>query len=175
MSSGGIQKSIGNFLAGGGELGGLMRARDWAATQLGTPESWPNSLKLAIRIMLTSLQPIWIGWGRELIYFYNDAYTFAQYFKSNFGINLPRYHSMEYDALLDKASVEVDAAKRRALLESGERAMLRDEVGARDAVAVEEDAIGAAARQDRESRGGRSTTPRARATQPRRCPPADRL
>jgi len=24
--------------------------------------------------MLTSRQPIWIGWGRELIYFYNDPY-----------------------------------------------------------------------------------------------------
>jgi PAS domain S-box-containing protein len=29
---------------------------------------------MALRIMLTSLQPIWIGWGKELIYFYNDPY-----------------------------------------------------------------------------------------------------
>ncbi len=29
---------------------------------------------MAIRIMLTSRQPIWIGWGKELIYFYNDPY-----------------------------------------------------------------------------------------------------
>jgi signal transduction histidine kinase len=29
---------------------------------------------MAIRIMLTSLQPIWIGWGKDLIYFYNDPY-----------------------------------------------------------------------------------------------------
>ena len=27
---------------------------------------------MALRIMLTSRQPIWIGWGEELIYFYND-------------------------------------------------------------------------------------------------------
>ena len=57
---------------------------------------------------------------------YNDAYTFAQYFKSNFGINLPHYRSAEYDALMDKASVEADAARRRQLLESGERVMLHD-------------------------------------------------
>ena len=38
------------------------------------PESWPQSLKTAVRIMLTSRQPIWIGWGRELIYLYNDPY-----------------------------------------------------------------------------------------------------
>jgi len=29
---------------------------------------------MAVRIMLTSLQPIWIGWGKELIYLYNDPY-----------------------------------------------------------------------------------------------------
>jgi oligopeptide transport system substrate-binding protein len=57
---------------------------------------------------------------------YNDAYTFAQYFKSNFGINLPHYRSAGYDALIEKAATEVDTAKRRELLESGERLMLRD-------------------------------------------------
>ncbi|MDY0883535.1 response regulator [Dongia soli] len=63
-----------SFLAGGGEMGALMRAYDWSATPLGVPENWPKSLKTAIRIMLTSRQPIWIGWGQELIFFYNDAY-----------------------------------------------------------------------------------------------------
>jgi signal transduction histidine kinase/DNA-binding response OmpR family regulator len=62
------------FLAGGGELGALMRGYDWAATPLGPPQRWPQSLKTAVRIMLTSRQPIWIGWGAELIYLYNDAY-----------------------------------------------------------------------------------------------------
>jgi PAS domain S-box-containing protein len=63
-----------SFLAGGDEMGALMRAHDWNATPLGSPETWPQSLKTAIRIMLTSRQPIWIGWGRELIFFYNDPY-----------------------------------------------------------------------------------------------------
>ena len=62
------------FLAGGGELGARMRAFDWAATPLGPAESWPRSLKTAVRIMLTSRQPIWIGWGKDLIYLYNDPY-----------------------------------------------------------------------------------------------------
>jgi oligopeptide transport system substrate-binding protein len=57
---------------------------------------------------------------------YNDAYTFAQYFKSNFGINMPRYRSAEYDSLVAEAAVETDAAKRRQVLESAERVMLRD-------------------------------------------------
>ncbi|SDH54592.1 GAF sensor hybrid histidine kinase [Paraburkholderia steynii] len=63
-----------SFLAGGGEMGGLIRAYDWRATPLGVPDGWPQSLKTAIRIMLTSRQPIWIGWGPDLIFFYNDPY-----------------------------------------------------------------------------------------------------
>jgi hypothetical protein len=74
---GSISKQMGTdatFLAGGGEMGALMRALDWRAIPLGPPEQWPQSLKTAVRIMLTSRQPIWIGWGPELIYLYNDAY-----------------------------------------------------------------------------------------------------
>lgn len=29
------------FLSGGGEMGALMRARDWSATALGEPAGWP--------------------------------------------------------------------------------------------------------------------------------------
>ena len=29
---------------------------------------------MAVRIMLSSRQPIWIGWGKDLTYFYNDPY-----------------------------------------------------------------------------------------------------
>ena len=63
-----------DFLAGGGEMGARMRAMDWAATPLGRPDAWPQSLKTAVRIMLTSRQPIWVGWGKSLIYLYNDPY-----------------------------------------------------------------------------------------------------
>ena len=57
---------------------------------------------------------------------YNDPYTFLQYLKSDFGINLPHYASAAYDALLEEASRQTDAAKRRALLEQAERTMLAD-------------------------------------------------
>ena len=62
------------FLSGGGELGQLIRDFDWTGTPLGSPHTWPQSLRMALRIMLTSRQPMWIGWGRELTYFYNDPY-----------------------------------------------------------------------------------------------------
>jgi oligopeptide transport system substrate-binding protein len=57
---------------------------------------------------------------------YNDAYTFLQYLKSDFGINLPRYESERYDALLEEGARQVDVAKRRDFLEQAERAMLAD-------------------------------------------------
>lgn len=57
---------------------------------------------------------------------YNDAYNFLQYFKSDFGINLPRYRNAAYDRLLDNAAAEPDIGKRRALLEAAERLMLAD-------------------------------------------------
>jgi len=63
-----------SFLLGGGEMGALIRSFDWTQTALGWPEHWPQSLKTAIRIMLTSRQPIWVGWGPDLLFFYNDAY-----------------------------------------------------------------------------------------------------
>ncbi|MFC0399599.1 response regulator [Paraburkholderia rhizosphaerae] len=62
------------FLRGGGEMGALIAAYDWSATTLGPPDGWPQSLKIAIRIMLTSRQPIWVGWGPDLLFFYNDPY-----------------------------------------------------------------------------------------------------
>ena len=40
------------FLSGGGELGELIRGFDWSATPLGTPEFWPQNLRMALRIML---------------------------------------------------------------------------------------------------------------------------
>jgi oligopeptide transport system substrate-binding protein len=57
---------------------------------------------------------------------YNDAYTFLQYLKSDFGINLPRYKSAAYDDLLMRAAAEVDVAKRRELLQQAEVVALHD-------------------------------------------------
>ena len=62
------------FLSGGGEMGQRIREYDWSQTPLGPVDTWPHSLRTCIRIMLTSRQPIWIGWGKELIKFYNDPY-----------------------------------------------------------------------------------------------------
>ena len=63
-----------DFLAGGGEMGALTRAYHWSASPLGPPETWPQSLRTAVRILLNTNHPMFIWWGPELIQFYNDAY-----------------------------------------------------------------------------------------------------
>ena len=67
-------EEVGDFLAGGGELGALTRAFDWSKTSLGHPQMWPQSLRVTVRLVLTSRHPMFIWWGEELIQFYNDAY-----------------------------------------------------------------------------------------------------
>jgi PAS domain S-box-containing protein len=62
------------LFAGKSDMAARMRRFDWSATSIGPSHSWPQSLRTAVRIMLTSRQPIWIGWGKDLVYFYNDPY-----------------------------------------------------------------------------------------------------
>ncbi len=54
-----------DFLSGGGELGALIRAHDWAATPLGQPAGWPYGLATLVSVMLGSNQPLFIAWGPE--------------------------------------------------------------------------------------------------------------
>jgi PAS domain-containing protein len=63
-----------DFLLGGGEMGALMRAHDWATSSLGSPSGWPQSLRTAVRLMLNTGHPMYIWWGPELACLYNDAY-----------------------------------------------------------------------------------------------------
>ncbi|AUS99554.1 histidine kinase [Nostoc sp. CENA543] len=55
-------------------MAALMRMQDWSQTSLGAVETWSQSLKTAVRIMLTSRQAMFVWWGEDLINLYNDAY-----------------------------------------------------------------------------------------------------
>jgi signal transduction histidine kinase/PAS domain-containing protein len=61
-------------LAGGGEMGAMMRAVDWSATPLGPVMRWPQSLRTALSMMLESRFAMVIAWGPEFRFFYNDRY-----------------------------------------------------------------------------------------------------
>ena len=57
-----------------GELAALVEAADWSAGPLGDPQAWPQSLRTAVGICLSSRFPILLWWGPELVMIYNDAY-----------------------------------------------------------------------------------------------------
>ncbi len=61
-------------LAGGGEMGALMRSTNWSKTPLGPVASWPQSLRTSVSIMLASGFAIVVAWGPEFIFLYNDRY-----------------------------------------------------------------------------------------------------
>lgn len=64
-----------DFLKGGGEMGALMRSHDWGRTAVGPSETWPESLRTTVRLILNSRQPMFVWWGPDLLQFYNDAYS----------------------------------------------------------------------------------------------------
>ena len=61
-------------LAGGGQMGALMRSLDWSETSLGPVSQWPQSLRTSVSTCLNSRFAILIWWGPELVMLYNDAY-----------------------------------------------------------------------------------------------------
>jgi signal transduction histidine kinase/ActR/RegA family two-component response regulator len=63
------------FLAGGGEMGERIRAYPWSKTALDHPQTWPQGLRTALRVLLTTQHPVFIFWGPEHLCFYNDAYS----------------------------------------------------------------------------------------------------
>lgn len=65
------------FLNNGGEMGQLMREKDWSKTPLGEPMLWPQSLKNSLSLLLNSQYPMLLYWGPDYYCFYNDAFRFS--------------------------------------------------------------------------------------------------
>lgn len=51
-----------------------MRAFDWSATPVGSPETWTSALRIAVGLVLASPESMYLVWGPELTFFHNDAY-----------------------------------------------------------------------------------------------------
>ena len=63
------------WLSGGGEVGALIRAFDWASTDVGPLDQWPAALKTVTSFLLLSPVPIVLLWGEKGFMIYNDAYS----------------------------------------------------------------------------------------------------
>jgi len=63
------------FLSAGGAMGALMRSHDWSGSPLGSPERWPQSLRSVVGLALASKFPMFVAWGPQLGFLYNDGYA----------------------------------------------------------------------------------------------------
>ncbi|MBX9656772.1 PAS domain-containing protein, partial [bacterium] len=62
-------------LASDGEMEELTAGFNWSATPVGPLADWPQSLTTIVRTMLASRYAMWLGWGPDFTFFYNDAYA----------------------------------------------------------------------------------------------------
>ena len=62
------------IFAGNSEMAMVMRSRDWSQTLLGAVETWPQTLRTILPLVLNSRFPMVIWWGKELVLLYNDAW-----------------------------------------------------------------------------------------------------
>ena len=60
---------------GGGEIGAAIRSPSWTAATIGKPDQWPPALRSIVNLMLNSRFPMFVAWGPELTFLYNDAYV----------------------------------------------------------------------------------------------------
>src|SRR5262245_40599305 len=63
-----------DFFPGPSEMARRMRDFDWSKSDLGAPQQWPETLRVAVRICLTSRFPIVLWWGPQRTTLYNDGY-----------------------------------------------------------------------------------------------------
>jgi len=70
-----IEDNAAQFPIGGGELGALIRAHDWASTPLGPSAGWPETLRASLNLLLPAKAQIVLFWGPDYLTFYNDTYA----------------------------------------------------------------------------------------------------
>jgi GAF domain-containing protein len=66
--------SLVEVFGAGGEIGQDLAKVDWESTPLGSPSGWPQSLRTAVSILLSTRFSMWMAWGPELTFFCNAAY-----------------------------------------------------------------------------------------------------
>jgi PAS domain-containing protein len=57
------------------QVGELMRSHDWSTSALGPPDGWPPALRTIVDLLLQSRFPMFVAWGADLGFLYNDAYA----------------------------------------------------------------------------------------------------
>jgi two-component sensor histidine kinase/PAS domain-containing protein len=64
-----------SFPPGDDDMSSAIRGFDWASTELGVIEDWSDALKALVALMLGSAQPMFMAWGRDKVWLYNQAFV----------------------------------------------------------------------------------------------------
>lgn len=96
------------FLRGASEVGALITRHDWSGSPLGQPEGWSRSLQTVVALLLQSKFPMFVAWGPELAFIYNDAY--AEILGSKHPDALGRRFDQIWAEIWDDISPLIDAA-----------------------------------------------------------------
>jgi PAS domain S-box-containing protein len=60
---------------GGGGIGAALRSTFGGVSGLGEIDEWPPALRSIVNLMLNSGFPMFVAWGQDLTFIYNDAYA----------------------------------------------------------------------------------------------------
>ncbi|HEY0064333.1 MAG TPA: ATP-binding protein [Telluria sp.] len=74
---------------GEGDIRACLRAADWRRSPLGLPVNWPHELLTIVNLMLNSKFPMFVAWGPELAFLYNDEYAAIMGNKHPAGLGQP--------------------------------------------------------------------------------------
>lgn len=101
-----LEEELVRIFPGDSYMAEVMRRHDWSNSSLGDPRDWPNALKIPLKTLLTSRFEMWIGWGPDLLFFYNDAYAPTMGIKHPhmFGRPLREVWSEVYDNVADQVT-----------------------------------------------------------------------
>ena len=69
-----VGEGLSAWLRRGGEMGELIRSKDWAQTRLGPAANWSPALRMIVKFLLANRFPQLLWWGPEFCSIYNDAY-----------------------------------------------------------------------------------------------------
>lgn len=95
-----------------------MNSLDWSQSPLGPPSTWPQSLRSVVGLMLGSKFPMFVAWGPELGFLYNDAYAVI------LGAKHPKAMGSRFEDIWKEIWSDVGPLARRAL--EGEATWLED-------------------------------------------------
>lgn len=96
----------------------LLSAPGFQAASIGVPEAWPSSLKTIVGLMVESRFPMFVAWGPELAFIYNDAYA------PILGLKHPDALGRPFESIWSEIWHDVGPLAERAL--AGEAVWLED-------------------------------------------------